>query len=50
LSFDYQGRLYLFGLRTEWYDELSDIVDEIDASLPEPDEGDDDMGGYFSRN
>jgi hypothetical protein len=52
LSFDHQLRVYYFSLRTEWYEDLLDILDEIDASFPEPDEeeGDEPMGGYFSRN
>lgn len=52
LSFDQSGRVYMFELRTEWYDEFSDLLDEIDSSLPEPEEDDDEgaMGGYFSKN
>lgn len=51
LSFDYQGRVYLFNLRSEWYEDYLDILEEIDASIPEEEEEDDDsMGGYFSRN
>ncbi len=53
LSFDREGSIYMFNLRTEWYDELLDIVDEIEAALPEEaeDSGEDQLGGgYFSRN
>lgn len=52
LSFDYQGRVYYFSLRTEWYEDLLDVLDEIDASFPEEEEeeGEGPMGGYFSRN
>ena len=53
ISFDYQNRVYLFDMRTEWYNELNDILDEIDASLPGEEEDEDDegpMGGYFSKN
>ena len=51
LSFDYQGRVYLFNLRSDWYEGYLDILEEIDASLPEEEQDDDDsMGGYFSRN
>jgi len=49
LSFDYQGRVYLFNLRAEWYDDYLDLVEELDAALPDEDE-DEDMGGYYSRN
>ena len=51
LSFDYQGRVYVFDLSTEWYDELSDILEEIgmfDIDEDEDDEGP--IGGYFSQN
>jgi hypothetical protein len=53
LSFDHQGRVFLFDLRTEWFDEFSEIQDEIQLLIPDPDEGDDDespISGYFSRN
>lgn len=52
LSFDHEGRVYLFDLRTEWYDEFSEIQDEIHLLVPDADEGDDEspIGGYFSRN
>jgi hypothetical protein len=51
LSFDYEGRVYLFNLRAEWYDDYLDLVEELDASLPDDDEDEDDsMGGYYSRN
>jgi hypothetical protein len=51
LSFDLGCRVYHFSLRTEWYEDLLDILDEIDASYPEEEEeGEEPMGGYFSRN
>lgn len=51
LSFDHEGRVYLFDLRTEWYDEFSEIQDEIHLLVPDPDEEDDSpISGYFSRN
>jgi hypothetical protein len=51
LSFDYEGRVYLFNLRSEWYDDYLDLVEELDAALPDEDENEDDsMGGYYSRN
>jgi hypothetical protein len=49
LSFDYQGRVYLFNMRSEWYDDYLDLVEELDAALPDEDD-DDSMGGYYSRN
>ena len=52
LSFDHQGRIYVFDLRTEWYEELTDILDDIHMLTSEPDQEDDDtpMSGYFSKN
>jgi hypothetical protein len=52
LSFDREGRTYCFSLRTEWYEDLLDLLDEIEASYPEEEEeeGEEPMGGYFSRN
>jgi hypothetical protein len=51
LSFDYDGRVYLFNLRSEWYDDYLDLIEELDAAMPDGDEDEDDsMGGYYSRN
>ncbi len=50
LSFDYQGRVYLFNLRADWYDDYLDLVEELDATLPDDDDDDDSIGGYYSRN
>jgi hypothetical protein len=51
LSFDYQGRIYVFDLCTEWYDELSNILEEIDMFSVDEDEDDEGpIGGYFSQN
>jgi hypothetical protein len=52
LSFDHQGRIYVFDLRTDWYEELTDILDDIHMLTSEPDQEDDDtpMSGYFSKN
>lgn len=51
LSFDFQGRVYLFNVRSEWYEDYLDLLEEIDAARPdEDDEDDDSIGGYYSRN
>ncbi len=50
LSFDHQGRVFLFDLHTEWYDDLSEILDEIELLTPEAGGDDTPMSGYFSRN
>ena len=48
LSFDLPPRVYVFDLRTEWFQELSDMLDQIEEAsdgpeLPGP-------PGYFSKN
>jgi hypothetical protein len=51
LSFDYQGRIYVFDLATDWYDELSDILEEIDVFGADEDDNDEGpISGYFSQN
>ncbi|HTW63002.1 MAG TPA: hypothetical protein VME17_00230 [Bryobacteraceae bacterium] len=51
LSFDHQGRVFLFDLRTDWFEEFSDMLDEIQLLTAEADDGgDDSLTSYFSRN
>ncbi len=51
LSFDYQGRVYLFNLRSEWYDDYLDLIEELDAAMPEEEEDEGgSMGDYYSNN
>lgn len=54
LAFEQQGRFYIYDMRTEWYEELLDIMDRLESAIPEmegeDDEEDPSMGGYFSRN
>jgi hypothetical protein len=51
LSFDHEGRVYMFDLRTEWYEELSDMLEDLHVmDTGSDDEDDDTMGGYFSKN
>jgi len=40
----------LFDLRTEWYDEFSDILDEIQLMTAPADDDDMPISGYFSKN
>jgi len=49
LSFDCEGRIFLFDLRTEWYEELTDLLDEIHILSADADD-DMPMSGYFSKN
>ncbi len=50
LSFDVGPRVYIFDLRTEWFEDLSDLLDRLEdahdshADDPEP------PGPYFSKN
>jgi hypothetical protein len=51
LSFDREGRVFLFDLRTEWFEEFSDMLDEIQVLTADADDGgDDSLTSYFSRN
>jgi hypothetical protein len=50
LSFDYQGRVYLFRLSAEWYEDYLDLADEIEAASEAEAEEGDSMSGYYSSN
>jgi len=55
LSFDHEGRMYLFRLMSDWYGEFLNVMDEIDSYLPEEtyedeEEDEEPLGGYYSRN
>jgi hypothetical protein len=54
LSFDYQSRVYIFGLEADWYTDFLELSEEVEAaareSASEEDEDEGSMGGYFSRN
>jgi hypothetical protein len=52
LSFDYQDRVYMFDVRTDWYMDFIDALEEIEPYFDDEDEEDDDdtIGGYYSRN
>jgi hypothetical protein len=51
LSFDYEGRIYVYDVCTDWYDELSDILEEIDVFGADDDDDDEaPISGYFSQN
>jgi hypothetical protein len=52
LSFDHQGCMYLFDLRTDWYQELTNAMEEIHLLISTEDHESDDssLGGYFSKN
>src|SRR5262249_54973372 len=49
LSFDHAQRTYILDLRTEWFDELRELIGRIEESFEEPDEQSP-LSGYFSNN
>lgn len=50
LSFDHAQRTYVFEVRTEWFDELNDLVERIEYAYQD-DEGDENpLSGYYSNN
>jgi hypothetical protein len=50
LSFDYQDVMYMFELRTEWYNELNDILEQLDMAPDDDTDDDETFGGYYSKN
>jgi hypothetical protein len=51
LSFDLHGRMYVYEVHPDWYDEFLSIGDEISVNLPGGEEDQDDGSfGYFSNN
>jgi hypothetical protein len=52
LSFDHAQRVYIFDLRTEWFDDLSELIERIQESFHDDDEGTESPlgGGYYSNN
>jgi hypothetical protein len=51
LSFDHAQRTYIFEVRTEWFDELSDMIERIEYAYQQDEEGDENpLSGYYSNN
>ena len=55
LAFDHRGRLYVYEMQPDWYNEYLELTDELDVMLPHEDDeeegGDDEtMGGFYSNN
>ena len=55
LSFDSPLRTYVFDLRTDWFNDLNDLIDRIEECCEEEDDDEeepDDLAGgsYFQRN
>lgn len=49
LSFSFEGTLYVFELRTEWYREFQTVAEEV-ATLAGEEADDSPLGGYYSNN
>lgn len=52
LSFDYETHVYLFEVQTEWYEELTNLLDDLEFldSGDDDEDGEDAISGYFSKN
>ena len=55
MAFDYQNRMYVYELVTEWFQtfvDLSELVIAASASADDEneDEADSSFGGYYSKN
>lgn len=50
LTFDFDAKVYLFELETEWYEEWREVLDEIEDAVPGLDEDPGPYGGYYSNN
>lgn len=49
LSFDFEGRIYMYAVETDWFAEWESILDELEAAGPEV-EDDESYGGFYSNN
>jgi hypothetical protein len=49
LCFDHAQRTYVFDIRTEWFDELNDLIERMDDFF-EDDEDENPLSGYYSNN
>ncbi len=50
LSFDFEDRIYIFEVQTEWYEEWHDILDELEAAAPDEGSESGGYGGFYSNN
>lgn len=49
LSFDFEGRIYMYAVETDWFAEWESILDELESAGS--DVGDEDSyGGFYSKN
>jgi hypothetical protein len=50
LSFDLAPRVYVFDLRTEWFEELNELLHAIDDAFDQDEPAEEPPSGYFSQN
>jgi len=51
MAFHYEDTLYVFELKTDWFSELNQLLEDLNLA-DNSDEDDDDgtLGGYYSKN
>ena len=50
LTFDHAQRTYVFEVRTDWFDELNDMVERIEYSYQDEEGDENPLSGYYSNN
>ena len=52
LSFDFNGNVYIFELKTDWYEDYLEVMDELEAPFGsgEIEDSGGPLGGYYSQN
>lgn len=55
IGFDYNSHFYVYEARPDWYEEFLDACEEITTVFPagaeeDVEEGDEGLGGYYSKN
>jgi len=53
MAFDYEGRMYVYELVTEWFQtflDISELLMAANSSGDDEDESDSSFGGYYSKN
>ena len=50
LSFDHAQRTYVFEIRTDWFDELNDLLERIEFSYQDEEGDENPLSGYYSNN
>lgn len=50
LSFSMEGTVYVFDLRTEWFESFNEVMQELEVLTAVDEDEDNPMDGYFSKN